>query len=57
VTKIMGFRLDDWVYWRSFTITLQLTITYNGSPSAIASGLFRFLPELRASSLPLWLAS
>jgi hypothetical protein len=34
-----------------------ITITYNSSQSVTASGSFRFLPGLRASSLPLWLSN
>jgi hypothetical protein len=39
------------------TITLPITITYNSSQSETVSGSFRFLLGLRASCLPLWLAS
>jgi hypothetical protein len=35
----------------------SITVTYHSSQSVTASGSFRFLPELRASSLPLWLAN
>jgi hypothetical protein len=28
MTKITSSRSDEWIYWCSFTITLQITITY-----------------------------
>jgi hypothetical protein len=50
---ITGSRSDDWIYWCFFTITFP----YNSSQSVTASGCFPFLPGLRESSLPQWLAS
>jgi hypothetical protein len=34
-----------------------IKIIYNSTYSVSAQGTFRFLPGLRASSLPLWLAN
>jgi hypothetical protein len=52
---------EFWIGWLDLLVLLvqfqSITVTYNSSLPVTASGSFHFLPGLRASSLPLWLAS